>query len=59
LGSAGVNAAGKTLMKLTPGVDLPTFYEQLLREQIPKVQKDTNGLTVFCAFGICLSKSCA
>jgi len=25
----------------------PTFYEQLLRVQIPKTQKDTDDLTVF------------
>jgi hypothetical protein len=32
----------------------PTLYKQLF----PRAQKDTDDLTVFCAFGICLSKSC-
>jgi len=29
------------------------FYQQLLREQIPKVQKKTDNLTGFFTFGIC------
>jgi len=29
---------------------LPTFYEQLLHAQIPKVQKGTDDLTVFLHF---------
>jgi len=35
-GSSGVKATHKMLMKLTP-----VIYEQLLRAQIPKTQKDT------------------
>jgi len=33
-----------------------TFYKQLLHLKIPKVQKDTDDLTVFCAFGIYVCK---
>jgi len=29
---------------------LPTFYEELLRVQIPKAQKDTDDLTIFLRF---------
>jgi hypothetical protein len=28
----------------------PTFYNQLLQEQIPKMQKETDDLTVFLRF---------
>jgi len=35
------------------------FYDQLLRAQIPKVQKDTYDLSVFCTLGICMLKGCA
>jgi len=31
---------------------------QLLHTQIPKVQSDTDDLTIFCAFGIFARKSC-
>ena len=37
----------------------PTFYEQLLRAQIPKVHKDSQVKQLFCAFGICERKSCS
>jgi len=36
----------------------PTFYEQLLRPQIPKVQKTQKTWLSFCAFWICAHKSC-
>jgi len=35
----------------------PTFYSQLLPVQIPKAQKYSQFLSLFCAFGICVSKS--
>jgi len=37
------------------------FYQhfKLLRVKIPKVQKDTEDLTAFCAFGISSIKSCS
>jgi len=31
----------------------PIFYEQLLRMQIPKAQKDSQVVSLLCAFGIC------
>jgi len=41
-------------------VSIPsTFYEQLLHPQITKAQKDTQVVSLFCAFGICTSKSCS
>ncbi len=36
-----------------------TFYEQLLHAQIPNAQKDSQVVSLFCAFGICTSKSCS
>jgi len=33
-------------------------YKQLLRAKIPKAQKDSQVISVFCAFGICPRKSC-
>ena len=35
----------------------PTFYEQFLRAQIPKAQRQSSK-AAFCAFGICARKSC-
>ncbi len=35
------------------------FYEQLLRVQILKAQKDSQVVSPFCAFGICAHKSCS
>ena len=32
------------------GLNLPMFYEQLLRTQIPKVQRDAGDLTVLLRF---------
>ena len=37
----------------------PTFYEQLLRTQILKAQKDSQVKQLFCAFGIFARKSCS
>jgi len=37
----------------------PTFYVQLLYMQIPKVQKDSKVVSIFCSFGICVCKSCS
>ena len=37
----------------------PTFYEQLLRSQIPKALKRLSTQADFCAFGICGRKRCA
>jgi len=34
-----------------------TFYKQLLRVQIPKVQKDSQVVSIFCTFGIYEHKS--
>jgi len=41
---------GKTNSKV--GLISPTLNEQLLYLQIPKAQKDTHDLTVFCTYGI-------
>ena len=35
----------------------PTFYEQLLRSQIPIAQKRQSGQAAFCAYGICACNS--
>jgi len=43
----GSKATRKMIMKLTPEVISPTFYEQLLCTPIPKAQKVS-----FCTFGI-------
>ncbi len=37
---------------------LSTLYEQLLCMQIPKAQKNSQVISLFCAFGICKRKSC-
>jgi hypothetical protein len=37
---------------------LSKFYEQLLHAQIPKVQKDCQVVSLFCALEICATKSC-
>jgi hypothetical protein len=42
-------------LKANQGSILPTF----LCVQIPKAQKDTDDLTIFCAFGIFAHKNCA
>jgi len=34
------------------------IIEQLLRVQIPKAQKDSQVVNLFCTFGICTHKSC-
>jgi len=52
----------KMLMKLTPGHYLvlsisPKFYAQLLQAQIPKAQKNSHAVILFCAFGICAGKN--
>ena len=39
-----------------PGPISPTFYEQQLRTQIPKAQKDSKVKQLNFAFGICLHK---
>jgi len=40
----------KSFTTLYRGSISPTFYEQLLRSQIPKVKKDIDNLTVFLNF---------
>ncbi len=35
-----------------------TFYKQFLCAQIKKAQKDSQVVSLFCAFGICACKSC-
>jgi len=41
------------------GLISQTFYKQLLQAQVPKAQKDTDDLPVFCTFGIFAHKSCS
>jgi len=36
-----------------------TFYELILRGQIPEAQKDNQVISVYCTFGICVCKSCS
>jgi len=52
------NLAGKKLDQVSIS---PTFYEQLLCPKItkiPKAQKYSKVVSLFCAFGICACKSC-
>jgi len=46
-------AASKMLVSLTIGLISSTFYEKLLRVQIPKAQKDWLLHCIFDTFGIC------
>jgi len=58
LGSASAKAVCKTLVKLTPGVDLTHTLSAAFMPADPKRTKKNSSVS-FCAFGICLYKSCA
>ena len=47
-----------TLKFQTLGSISPTFYEQLLSAQIPKVQITQSNQVAFCTFQICKRESC-
>ncbi len=51
--------ASKYLLNRPQALISATFYKQLLRAKITKVQNNTDDLTVFCTFGIFAHKSCA
>jgi len=45
--------------KVVLGSISPKVYEQLLYAQIPRAQKDSQIVSLFCALGICGRKSCS
>jgi len=48
--------ANAPISSSSPGLTSPTFYKQLLHLKVTKVQKDSQVVSLLCAFGICAHK---